>query len=460
MNTYDTHRMERHARRMQELRSWRNAREHAVDQWRLTVNGESYPVRLGERWPVVETPVEITGTIKVPDDFRGDTVELELWLGGEGYVELSNGVSGGLNAMHRFFAIADPAQGGEQLQVRAEVSPKAIFGTNIPSPALERAHLLVPEADLRALERDLTMTLEACSQLRDYDVASHLLDIVDAAFVTLAPAWPSGTETSLARFITGRDNPLGSGAGAVAGGFGREAVDVYSVARSLWSLPPVPRPLEPLPEEARAAVRQARAVVAERLESLKAEFPPAGRVALTGHAHIDLAWLWPVAETQRKCRRTFASVLDLMDRYEDFTFNQSSAQAYSWIEEQAPELFERIRRRIEEGRWEDIGGSWCEQDSQVTGGESMVRQLFYGQRYFEEKFGRRHTVAWLPDVFGFSPGIPQLLLGAGIPYFFTIKVNWNETNVLPYDIFEWEGIDGSRVLAHTFNNPGQGYNGN
>ena len=161
-----------------------------------------------------------------------------------------------------------------------------------------------------------------------------------------------------------------------------------------------------------------------------------------------------MAETRRKGRRTFATVLDLMERYPDFTFNQSSAQLYAWIEEDAPDLFERVKERVAEGRWEPIGGSWVEPDCQITGGESFVRQLLYGQRYFEARFGRRSTVAWLPDVFGFSPGIPQLLRGAGIDGFFTIKLNWNETNDFPYDLFTWEGIDGSRVTANMFRNPG------
>jgi alpha-mannosidase len=177
---------------------------------------------------------------------------------------------------------------------------------------------------------------------------------------------------------------------------------------------------------------------------------------------MDLAWLWPVAETRRKGRRTFSNVLELMSQYEDFRFNQSSAQLYAWVEEDDPELFARVAERIAEGRWEPVGGSWVEPDCQVTGGEAFVRQLLYGQRYFAEKFGRRSAVAWLPDVFGFSAGIPQLLRGAGITRFFTIKLTWNETNVFPHDLFLWEGIDGSRVVANMFRNlsPAHGYNGN
>ncbi|MEJ7652014.1 MAG: hypothetical protein WKH64_00955 [Chloroflexia bacterium] len=296
------------------------------------------------------------------------------------------------------------------------------------------------------------MVLDSCSQYRDHDVASHLLDTVDAAFATLAPTWPTGTEIALTRLITGRASAIGGGAA-----HSMEEPEVYDMVSRLWSRPPAPRQLEPLPDEARAAVRAARSLVAERLRALTSEYPPHGRVALTGHAHLDLAWLWPLAETRRKARRTFSTMLGLMDRYPDFTFNQSSAQAYAWIEQDAPDLFQRIQERAKEGRsrWADRGWS----RTQVTGGEAFIRQLFYGQRYFEEKFGRRHTAAWLPDVFGFSPGIPQLLRDAGIPNFFTIKVNWNETNVLPHDIFKWMELT-ARPCSFTPNNPGSGYNGN
>jgi alpha-mannosidase len=151
-----------------------------------------------------------------------------------------------------------------------------------------------------------------------------------------------------------------------------------------------------------------------------------------------------------------------MERYPDFTFNQSSAQLYAWMEEDAPDLFARVKERVADGRWEPVGGSWVEPDSQITGGESYVRQLLYGQRAFEAWFGKRATVAWLPDVFGFSGGIPQLLRGAGIEGFFTIKLTWNEENIFPHDLFIWEGIDGSRVTANMFRNlpPALGYNGN
>jgi alpha-mannosidase len=459
---YDERRHERIARRLEELRAWRNAREQPIADWSFTAGGTNTSLMLGDFWPVVATPVQFAASGEVPDAWAGEAVELELWLGGEGFLQLSTGFQAGLDPFHHSFPITEAARGGEQIAIEAEVVPKGMFGSHVAEPRLERAHFVVPHPEVRALERDLTMIAQAALELGDHEIVPHLLDIVEAAFAIYGPAWPSASDTGVSRLALGYINPIGSGVNTINASYAVEAYDVHSYSMPIWHLPPPPRPLEPLPAAALDAVRTARGEVAQRLERLKQDYPPVGRLAITGHAHIDLAWLWPVAETRRKGRRTFATVLDLMERYPDFTFNQSSAQLYTWIEEDAPDLFARVKERVAEGRWEPIGGSWVEPDSQVTGGESFVRQLFYGQRAFEAWFGKRSTVAWLPDVFGFSGGIPQLLRGAGVGGFFTTKLNWNEENFFPYDLFTWEGIDGSRVTANMFRNlsPAHGYNGN
>jgi alpha-mannosidase len=440
MNTRERHRLDRHKVRVQELKLWRNARERRIEEWRFAADGgETKEIGLGDFWPEEALPASFSAEAKIPEDWAGSPVELELWLGGEGFVSLSTGFSGGLNPFHRSFPVTQEAVGGETVGIEAEVVPRGMFGSNVAEPQLRRSSLVVPETDVRGLERDLGLIVEVCEQLGDHEVVPHILDVVDAAFAGLFSVWPSGSEISLTRYLEAYAESTDGGP---------------------WSLPRAPRPVEPLSEETREAIREARDMVASRIEELKAEYPPVGRLALTGHAHLDLAWLWPVSETLRKGRRTFASVLSLMERYEDFVFNQSSAQLYHWIETGSPEIFERVKRRVEEGRWEPVGGSWVESDCQIPSGESMVRQMLYGQRYFEDKFGHRSRVAWLPDAFGFSPALPQLLRGAGMEGFFTYKLNWSETNEFPYDLYEWEGIDGSTVIAHDFENPGQDYNGN
>jgi alpha-mannosidase len=461
--TRDERRLDRAIRLVGELRAWRNAREHPVERWTFS-DDHQQPVelRLGDFWPRAATPAHLTGRGEIPAGWAGDPVEIELWLGGEGLVRLSTGLQTGLNAMHHRFPVATEASGGETLTIDATVSPKGMFGSNVAHPAIEHAMLVVPQYEAWSLERDLAMLIEAYQQLHaaGQEVAPFLLDIADAANVAWTEAWPTSVDVSVTRYVELWDKPLGSGILTVPASFRPEALDVSPPAQELWSLPAQPRPLEPLPESALAGIARARQAIADGLTRLKQDYPPIGRLTVTGHAHIDLAWLWPVAETRRKNVRTFSTVLNLMDRYQDFTFNQSSAQAYVWMAEDDPTVLDQITQRVKEGRWEPVGGSWVEPDCQVTGGEAFVRQLFYGQRAFEALFGTRHTVAWLPDVFGFSGGIPQLLRGAGLTGFFTIKLNWNEATPFPYDLFTWEGIDGSQVTAHMFFNPGHGYNGN
>jgi alpha-mannosidase len=171
-------------------------------------------------------------------------------------------------------------------------------------------------------------------------------------------------------------------------------------------------------------------------------------VTAIGHAHIDTAWLWPLAETYRKMVRTFSTQLRYMDEYPEYRFACSQAQQYAWIEERAPELWERIRAKVDAGQFVPVGGTWIEPDCNIPSGESLVRQFLHGQRWFEQRFGRRCTEFWNPDVFGYNGQLPQLMRGAGIDRFLTQKLSWNRFNKPDHQTFTWQGIDGSEVLAH------------
>ena len=177
-----------------------------------------------------------------------------------------------------------------------------------------------------------------------------------------------------------------------------------------------------------------------------------------GHAHIDVAWLWPLDQTRQKTNRTFLNVLRLMDEHIGFRFTQSQPQLYEFIREENPALFKAITKRIKEGRWEPIGGMWVEADCNLSGGESLARQFLLGRTFFREQFGENAEtrVLWLPDVFGYAWNLPQLIKEANLDYFFTIKLGWSEYNRLPYDTFWWQGLDGTRVLTHfsTTHEPG------
>jgi len=174
----------------------------------------------------------------------------------------------------------------------------------------------------------------------------------------------------------------------------------------------------------------------------------AHRIAAIGHAHIDSAWLWPVRETIRKVARTTSSMTTLIDEQPDFLYGMSSAQQYAWIKEHRPEVFARVKDAVAAGRFLPLGGMWVESDTVMPTGESLVRQFSHGQRFFEREFGIRSKGVWLPDSFGYSPALPQLMRRAGFEWFFTQKISWNQRNVFPHHSFLWEGIDGSRMFTH------------
>ncbi len=167
-----------------------------------------------------------------------------------------------------------------------------------------------------------------------------------------------------------------------------------------------------------------------------------------GHSHLDLAWLWPVRETKRKSARTFTKQLNNIDRYPQYIYGASQPWQFEYLRANEPAVWRRIEAAVRAGRIEPQGGMYVEADTNLSGGEALIRQLYYGKTFFREAFGQEMRICWLPDVFGYNGNLPQLLRGTGIPYFFTIKLSWNEHNRFPYRSFHWSGIDGSRVLVH------------
>ena len=167
-----------------------------------------------------------------------------------------------------------------------------------------------------------------------------------------------------------------------------------------------------------------------------------------GHCHIDTCWLWPWAETKRKIARSWSNQCDLLDRYPEHRFTCSQAQQYKWLEQDYPKLFDRVKTKVKEGKFQPIGGSWVEHDTNLPSGESLVRQFLYGQRYFESRFGNRSKTFWLPDTFGYSSQIPQVTRLAGMNRFLTQKLSWSDINTFPQTTFRWVGLDNSQVLCH------------
>jgi alpha-mannosidase len=270
------------------------------------------------------------------------------------------------------------------------------------------------------------------------------------------------TPTRMGDPATAGDDPLYR---LVAADIALLDVTVWELAQDFWTLSglvaelptDLPRRAEVLlaleravdavnPDDVAGTAALGRAELADVLAS--PAWPSAHRVHAVGHAHIDSAWLWPVRETVRKVARTFANVLDLMDTDEEFVFAASSAQQYAWLQEHQPELFERVRQRVAEGRFVPVGGMWVESDTNMPGSEALARQFVAGKRFFIEQLGVEPLEVWLPDSFGYSAALPQLIKAAGARWFLTQKISWNETNVMPHHTFRWEGIDGTQVFTH------------
>lgn len=422
-------RIARLQKRLTELELWIVRSSFPLDGW--TFNGG--PLAVGSSWPTRDGVVTFSHPeMEVPAGWPLDECRLDLDLGGEGLVRVAyaDGESEGfgLDPNHRRLPLRQ-----RRFSATAECVARLPFGVPNRNAGLERARIIRIEPELAEFSLLLRQVMETAEVLQSHEVVSPLLSAGEEALAQLE--WPTATDAYVARVAPGA-----------------EMQRVWQLPAELSDQPPG------LNETQRASVKAAADFLKRRLRVLRDRYPPSGGLAMTGHAHIDLAWLWPLEETRRKANRTFHTMVGLMDRNPDFRFNQSTAQLYAFLEEDDPALFQRIREKVAAGQWEPTGAMWVEPDTNMPTGESFVRQLLYGQRYFQKTFGKRHTVCWLPDCFGFSPALPQLLRQAGVESFFTIKVNWSETNTMPFDLFWWEGLDGSRVLAHTFKNPVGGYN--
>jgi len=205
-------------------------------------------------------------------------------------------------------------------------------------------------------------------------------------------------------------------------------------------------------------LRQAELALHEVEESIgEVKLDPLHRITAVGHAHIDTAWEWPVREAKRKVARSWSTQLALMDEYPDFVFAASQPAQYAWMKESYPDIYRRIKEKVAAGQWEPVGAMWVEADCNLPSGESLVRQLLHGKRFFMREFGYETRILWLPDVFGYPGNLPQLMADAGCDFFLTQKLSWNDTNKPEHHTFLWEGIDGTRIFTHF--PPADTYNG-
>ena len=377
-------------------------------------------VRIGEPLGPLWATYWARVTVQVPQAWAGSRVDLHwnsrsealLWLGGRS--------AQGLNIGRNFATVSRAARGGETLTLHVEIACNRAFGNS------EAGH---PPAE--------PYQLDAC-ELRRFD----------------PDAWALFHDFDVLRQLEADREPpqRPRSTGGVAPRIVRPALDTTWAGRLLHDLNEVCNVLDP---EDAATWPEAKKILAALLAVKNGTV--AHELSAIGHAHIDTAWLWPIEETRRKCQRSFANALALMDEYPEFKFACSQAAQYVMMEESDPDLFARIKAKAASGQWIPVGGSWVEPDCNLPSGESMSRQFLYGQRYFERTFGARSRIFWNPDVFGYAGQLPQLMREAGMDRFLTQKLSWNRFTSPPHHSFFWRGIDGSEVLTHF--PPADNYNG-
>ncbi|NEV01971.1 alpha-mannosidase [Bradyrhizobium uaiense] len=374
------------------------------------------PVALGETLGPLWATYWVRGVAEVPEAWAGSRVDLYWDSRSEALLWLDGRSSQGLNPGRHTAPLVQPSRGGEAVSFHVEIACNGLFGAFWSDP---QAYALVA-CDLRRFDP------EASAFHFDYEVLRQLEADRDPA--TKSRAYGAVSETA------------------------QPALDRTWAGRLLHDLNRVCNIADPAERATWPAAREIlNGLLAARNGTIAHE------MSAIGHAHLDTAWLWPLAETRRKAQRSFSTAVALMDRYPDFKFACSQAYQYAVIEQTDPDLFARIRAKAAAGQWIPVGGSWIEPDCNLPWGESICRQFLYGQRYFERTFGVRSTVFWNPDVFGYDAQLPQLMQSAGMSRFLTQKLSWNRFTTPPHHSFHWRGLDGTTVLAHF--PPADTYNG-
>ncbi|WP_166353176.1 glycoside hydrolase family 38 C-terminal domain-containing protein [Phytoactinopolyspora limicola] len=374
---------------------------------------EYVPAQVGDRWgpPWGTAWFHVRG--EVPTAAAGRRIELVIDLGwadhspgfqAEGLVYRPDGsVVKGLNPRNVWVPIADVAAGGESIDLYVEAAANPLILEIDPfrptrlgekATAGDEPLYRLARADVCVLERDVWELVQD-------------IEVLDGLMRQLSDGEPRRWDIERAL---------------------ERALDILD--------------LQDIPGTAAAARGTLEDVLASPASA------SAHRLSAVGHAHIDSAWLWPVRETVRKVARTSSNVAQLLDEYPDMVFAMSSAQQMEWIERHRPEVFTRVAEHVRGGRFVPVGGMWVESDTNMPGSEAMARQFVYGKRYFLEKFGIETEEVWLPDSFGYSPALPQLVKLSGSRWFLTQKISWNQVNPFPHHSFWWEGIDGTRVFTH------------
>lgn len=359
------------------------------------IDGQWKDYVMGTAWNQVDAHRWFRTTITIPESMDGKHVEFLITTGREGEWDATNPqmifyldgqLIQGIDVNHREVTISGKAKAGDSYEIAV-----LAYSGMVEGDLVIHTYLIAVDDRVQKLYYDLLIPLQSAYVLKKADEENYR-----RVLQSMAPAL--------------------------------DALDL----RDAYS------------EKFYSSIEKAEQILKEAFYSEERECPT---VSAIGHTHIDIAWLWTVEQTREKVLRSFSTVLRLMEQYPDYKFMSSQPILYQFVKEQEPEMYEKIKERIREGRWEVDGAMWLEADCNLTGGESLVRQIIKGHRFFLEEFGKESKSLWLPDVFGYSAALPQILKKSGIPYFMTTKIAWNQYDQLPNDTFIWKGIDGSEVFA-------------
>ncbi len=330
----------------------------------------------------------------IPLEWDGLEVAMHAELGGERTVWINNVPERGIDGPHTLYRIADKAVGGQKLDFAIQ--------THAGNPSVRLIGQTPPRQDKTATFKNAELVLiRTYLQELSYDV-EFALSLLSAQVET---------DPSYATLL-----------------------------RALNEVCNVINPLDP------DSVKACRKLIKDAIGALLGEVKHS--ITAVGHAHLDTAWLWPLDITHLKMAHTTANQLYLMNRYPKYVFVHSQASQFEWLEKEYPELLQKVKDKVITKQWEIVGSMWVEADCNITGSESLIRQFLYGRRYFEKHFGHPTDDMWLPDVFGYSAALPQILKKFDIKYFLTQKISWNQFNKFPHNTFWWQGIDGSKIWSH------------
>lgn len=365
----------------------------------------SVKMKLGDRWSaVLDTTRYFEKEVIVPEKAAGRKVYLTVDFGGEAIVRINGKIEGAVNSretsgwVHRTdILFHEELKAGERLFIQVEnaVDAGGYFNHAFPDKkpityTMNTAMLRVINEAAEDIRYDIKCAWDVYEATEDEYVAKRIYNAIDDAIHKLD-------------FDFGKE---------------RYYESIPEAKRCLW----------------------------EGLGKIKYATP--GKVILSGHSHLDVAWLWTVKEIHRKCARTFSNNVSLMKEYPDFRFTQSQAAVYSFVKDHYPEIFEDVKKFVSNGQWEITGNTWVEADTNIASGESLIRQLLYGREFFMKEFGISSDIYWLPDCFGFTAALPQVIKKSGMKYFLTSKLQYNDTNEFPMSVFKWRSHSGDEVLAY------------